>query len=38
MSPIDEEEKKKADRAIVILYISMIVGIGLPIILYFLLR
>ena len=33
-----DEETKKARRAIVILYICMIVGIGLPIILYFALR
>lgn len=36
--PVTEEEKRKARRAILILYISMIVGIGLPIILYFALR
>lgn len=33
-----EEEKKKARRAILILYTCMILGIGLPIILYFALR
>ena len=32
------EEKAKARRAIVILYLCMIVGIGLPIVLYFALR
>ena len=37
MDPSDEE-KRKARRAIVILYTCMIVGIGLPILLYFVLR
>jgi len=31
-------EKRKARRAILILYLCMIVGIGLPIVLYFALR
>jgi len=35
---LTDEEKKKARRAILILYTCMIVGIGLPIILYFALR
>jgi hypothetical protein len=35
---VTEEEKVKARRAILILYIFMILGIGLPIILYFILR
>jgi hypothetical protein len=34
----NDEEKKKAHRAISILYVCMIVGIGLPILLYFALR
>jgi hypothetical protein len=33
-----EVEKKKARRAILILYTCMIVGVGLPIVLYFALR
>jgi hypothetical protein len=33
-----DEEKAKARRAIVILWFCMIVGIGLPIVLYFALR
>jgi hypothetical protein len=33
-----DEEKAKARRAIVILYICMLVGVGLPIVLYFALR
>ncbi len=36
--PVTDEEKTKARRAIVILYICMITGIGLPILLYFILR
>jgi hypothetical protein len=37
MSPSDKE-KAGAQRAIAILYIGMIIGIGLPIVLYFALR
>jgi len=35
---VTEEEKAKARRAIRILYIFMILGTGLPILLYFILR
>jgi len=35
---VTDGEKAKARRAILILYTLMIVGIGLPIILYFILR
>jgi hypothetical protein len=33
-----DEEKAKARRAVVILYVCMAVGVGLPILLYFALR
>ena len=36
--PATDQEKTKARRAIFILYTCMIVGIGLPILLYFVLR
>jgi len=36
--PVTDKEKTQARRAIFILYICMIVGIGLPILLYFILR
>lgn len=38
VNPPTNEEKKKAYRVIVILYLCMILGIGLPIVLYFALR
>jgi len=36
--PSTDEEKTQARRVVFILYICMIVGIGLPILLYFVLR
>jgi len=36
--PATDEEKAKARRAIFILYACMVLGVGLPILLYFLLR